>query len=80
MGVDYNGDEDSGFLLESFPPATRLDDIHISIKTSHKFHGDRLPVIIKTWFQLAKEETWFFTDREDQQLDRVTGKLASNIR
>lgn len=33
-----------------------LDDIFISIKTSRKYQHSRLPVILKTWYQLAKNQ------------------------
>jgi len=48
------------------------DDIFISVKTSAQFHQTRLAVILKTWFQLSKRNTWFFTDAEDSE----TGEAA----
>jgi hypothetical protein len=33
-----------------------LDDIFISVKTTQNYHDSRLKMIIKTWFQLAKEQ------------------------
>lgn len=33
-----------------------LDDIFISVKTTKKFHDSRLKMLVKTWFQLAKEQ------------------------
>ena len=66
--------DDAETLLLSFPPDIRLDDIHISVKTSHKFHQDRLSVVVDTWYQLAKEQTWFFTDREDEDMSRQTSE------
>ena len=35
---------------------TSLDDIFISVKTTRNYHKWRLPVILKTWFQLAKNQ------------------------
>ena len=49
------------------------DDLFISIKTSAQFHHSRLPVILETWFQLAKKNTWFFTDAEDEVTKEATG-------
>ncbi|KAJ0180368.1 hypothetical protein K1T71_003772 [Dendrolimus kikuchii] len=43
-----------------------LDDIFISVKTTKHYANTRLPIILKTWFQLAKEQTWFFTDTENK--------------
>lgn len=31
-------------------------DVFISIKTSEKFHRDRLEIILKTWYKLAEKE------------------------
>jgi hypothetical protein len=42
------------------PPSTDLDDVFISVKTTKKYHADRLSLIIKTWFQLAKNQVCFF--------------------
>lgn len=33
-----------------------LGDIFISVKTSKHYQYTRLPIILKTWFQLAKEQ------------------------
>lgn len=33
-----------------------LDDIFISVKTSKHYQYSRLPIILKTWFQLAKDQ------------------------
>lgn len=38
------------------PPSTRLQDVFISVKTTKHYHSHRLPVILKTWFQLAKAQ------------------------
>lgn len=51
---------------------TEQDDVFISVKTSHQFHETRIPVILRTWFQLARRQTWFFTDKEDPELDAKT--------
>lgn len=33
-----------------------LDDIFISVKTTKHYQYSRLPIILKTWFQLAKKQ------------------------
>lgn len=38
------------------PPTTFLDDVFISVKTTKHYHNQRLPIILKTWFQLAKAQ------------------------
>lgn len=40
----------------SRPPGTQLSDLFISVKTTRNYHKWRLPVILKTWFQLAKDQ------------------------
>ncbi|XP_012282368.1 fringe glycosyltransferase isoform X2 [Orussus abietinus] len=54
------------------PFATDLDDVFISVKTTHRYHRSRLPVVIATWFQLARKQTWFFTDKDDQYFQNQT--------
>ena len=41
------------------------DDVFISVKTTHKNHQSRLDTVISTWYQLARENTYFFTDKDD---------------
>ncbi|CAG9865557.1 unnamed protein product [Phyllotreta striolata] len=54
------------------PPTTTLDDIFISVKTTKNYHRKRLPIILKTWFQLARKQTWFFTDTDDAEFQLKT--------
>ena len=35
---------------------TNLDDVFISVKTTKHYHHSRLPAIISTWFQFAKDQ------------------------
>ncbi|XP_064477940.1 fringe glycosyltransferase-like [Ornithodoros turicata] len=44
---------------------TRLEDLFLSVKTTRAFHHSRLDVILKTWFALARDQTYFFTDLDD---------------
>ena len=60
-------------LCSSYPLTAGLEDVFISVKTSGKFHNSRLPPILDTWFQTAPEQTWFFTDSEDSELNLRTG-------
>ncbi|XP_021921942.1 fringe glycosyltransferase [Zootermopsis nevadensis] len=65
----------NGFVLAtgtSRPVGTQLTDLFISVKTTHNYHKWRLPVILKTWFQLAKDQTWFFTDSNDSEYQEKT--------
>ncbi|KAJ3643432.1 hypothetical protein Zmor_026143 [Zophobas morio] len=54
------------------PPTTVLHDVFISVKTTKSYHRQRLPIILKTWFQLAKAQTWFFTDTDDPEFQLKT--------
>lgn len=56
----------------SKPAGTRLSDVFISVKTTRNYHKWRLPIILKTWFQLAKDQTWFFTDSDDSEYQQKT--------
>lgn len=38
------------------PFTTNLDDVFISVKTTKHYHHSRLPDIISTWFQFAKDQ------------------------
>ncbi|XP_076243485.1 fringe glycosyltransferase [Calliopsis andreniformis] len=62
------------------PPSTNLDDVFISVKTTKHYHHSRLPAIINTWFQFAKEQTWFFTDRDDPYFQNQTNGHMINTK
>lgn len=42
------------------PPIVELDDLFISVKTTKANHNNRLEIILKTWFQMAKEQVKYF--------------------
>ncbi|KAK7498302.1 hypothetical protein BaRGS_00010562 [Batillaria attramentaria] len=52
---------------------TDISDIFISVKTSGKFHASRLKLVTETWFILAREQTTFFTDTDDAEMNEATG-------
>ncbi|KAL8594131.1 hypothetical protein ACOMHN_047871 [Nucella lapillus] len=52
---------------------TELADIFISVKTSGQFHASRLKVVLQTWYLLAKEQIYFFTDTDDESLKKSLG-------
>ncbi|XP_058122172.1 fringe glycosyltransferase [Anopheles ziemanni] len=60
------------------PPTTELDDLLISVKTTKSYHDTRLEMIIKTWYQLGKEQTWFFTDTDDPHYQKLTNNHMVN--
>ncbi|KAK7868832.1 hypothetical protein R5R35_003666 [Gryllus longicercus] len=53
------------------PPAA-LDHLFLSVKTTRSYHKWRLPVLLQTWFQLARNQTWFFTDSVDVEFQEKT--------
>jgi len=55
-----------------------LDDIFITVKTSDKYHMTRLPLILRTWFTLARNQTYFFTDQEDELFQSLTNNHMVN--
>lgn len=76
---DYIEEERQRGLLNGFvatataKPSTTLDDIFISVKTTKNFHKSRLDLVLKTWFTLARKQTWFFSDTEDEEYQKKTG-------
>lgn len=62
------------------PFSTDLNDVFISVKTTKHYHYSRLPSIIATWFQHAKDQTWFFTDRDDQYFQNQTNGHMINTK
>ncbi|XP_034934809.1 fringe glycosyltransferase isoform X2 [Chelonus insularis] len=60
--------------------STDLDDLFISVKTTRHYHHSRLPAIIITWFQSAKNQTWFFTDKDDQYFQNLTNGHMINTK
>ena len=61
-------------LSSTTPPPTEQEDLFISLKTSKQFHESRLAVVIKTWFQLARDQIWLFSDAADAQIHENTSK------
>ncbi|CAJ1052925.1 beta-1%2C3-N-acetylglucosaminyltransferase manic fringe [Xyrichtys novacula] len=44
----------------------KLEDIFIAVKTTGRFHGTRLALLLETWISRTKEHTFVFTDTEDE--------------
>ncbi|XP_031352189.1 fringe glycosyltransferase-like [Photinus pyralis] len=62
----------------SRPNHITLDDVYIAVKTSSSFHQTRLPMILQTWFPLANDQIWFFTDADDLVLQMITDRHMIN--
>ncbi|XP_067830669.1 beta-1,3-N-acetylglucosaminyltransferase lunatic fringe-like [Heptranchias perlo] len=69
-----------GMYLKDEPWRNKLElrDIFIAIKTTHKFHKSRLELLLKTWISRAWEQTYIFTDDEDEELKIRTGHHVIN--
>ncbi|XP_065584716.1 fringe glycosyltransferase-like, partial [Artemia franciscana] len=48
------------------------DDLFISVKTTLNYHKPRLDLILKTWYKLARDQVWFFTDSDDPEYSEKT--------
>ena len=72
--VDDNNNVDNNNVV--LPAIVKQSDIFLSVKTTKQFHKTRLDLILKTWFQLAREETYFFTDDKDEEFDIKTSKFS----
>ncbi|XP_030061044.1 beta-1,3-N-acetylglucosaminyltransferase radical fringe isoform X1 [Microcaecilia unicolor] len=55
-----------------------LKEIFIAVKTTRKYHKTRLDLLIKTWISRAKQQTYIFTDWEDQELRQLAGDQMIN--
>ncbi|NXI76002.1 MFNG acetylglucosaminyltransferase, partial [Rhipidura dahli] len=66
--------------LKLHPPAgyrtegsLTLGDIFIAVKTTKRFHQSRMELLLDTWISQASEQTYIFTDEEDDALKRRAG-------
>ncbi|KAM4692338.1 beta-1,3-N-acetylglucosaminyltransferase radical fringe [Rhinophrynus dorsalis] len=68
------GQEDSPIVREPL----RIQDLFIAVKTTKKYHRSRLNLLLQTWISQAKEQTFIFTDWEDQELRQKAGDQMVN--
>lgn len=63
----------------SKPPAEDIaaNDVFIAVKTTKKFHRSRMDLLMDTWISRSKEQTYIFTDGEDEELQQKTGNVIS---
>ncbi|XP_038675930.1 beta-1,3-N-acetylglucosaminyltransferase lunatic fringe [Scyliorhinus canicula] len=47
-------------------------DLFIAVKTTKKFHRARLELLLDTWISRNREQTYIFTDGEDEELKKRT--------
>ncbi|CAM4350094.1 unnamed protein product [Leuciscus chuanchicus] len=71
--------EASGAATDA-PPAEDIsaDDIFIAVKTTKKFHRSRLDLLLDTWISRNIQQTYIFTDGEDEELKKKIGSHAIN--
>ncbi|NWZ05167.1 MFNG acetylglucosaminyltransferase, partial [Agelaius phoeniceus] len=50
-----------------------LGDIFLAVKTTKRFHQSRMELLLDTWISQASEQTYIFTDEEDDALKRRMG-------
>ncbi|XP_056390965.1 beta-1,3-N-acetylglucosaminyltransferase lunatic fringe [Hyla sarda] len=64
---------------DSHPPAEDItaSDVFIAVKTTKKFHRSRMDLLMDTWISRNKEQTYIFTDGEDEELQKKTGNVIS---
>lgn len=49
---------------------TELSDIFISVKTTRNNHNTRVRLLLDTWASVARAQTYFFTDQNDEELEK----------
>ncbi|KAG8557862.1 hypothetical protein GDO81_016752 [Engystomops pustulosus] len=61
------------------PPVEDItpNDVFIAVKTTKKFHRSRMDLLMDTWISRNKEQTYIFTDGEDEELQQKTGNVIS---
>lgn len=63
------------------PPAAEdisPEDVFIAVKTTKKFHQSRLNLLLDTWISRNMQQTYVFTDGEDDELKKKIGSHAIN--
>uniref|UniRef100_A0A8C9RD78 O-fucosylpeptide 3-beta-N-acetylglucosaminyltransferase n=1 Tax=Scleropages formosus TaxID=113540 RepID=A0A8C9RD78_SCLFO len=54
------------------------NDVFIAVKTTKKFHQSRLDLLLHTWISRNMQQTYIFTDGEDEELKKKVGNHAIN--
>jgi hypothetical protein len=71
VSSDANSVDAVSSSATSRPVGTQLGDVFISVKTTRNYHKWRLPVVLKTWFQLAKDQV-----RQALKAERRFGEIC----
>ncbi|KAJ8389666.1 hypothetical protein AAFF_G00115420 [Aldrovandia affinis] len=69
----------AGFATEATPAEDiNPGDIFIAVKTTKKFHQSRLDLLLDTWISRNMQQTYVFTDGDDEELKKKLGSHAVN--
>ncbi|XP_074866870.1 beta-1,3-N-acetylglucosaminyltransferase lunatic fringe [Carettochelys insculpta] len=52
-------------------------DVFIAVKTTKKFHKARLELLLDTWISRDRDQTFIFTDGEDEELKKRTANVIN---
>ncbi|XP_072044152.1 beta-1,3-N-acetylglucosaminyltransferase radical fringe-like [Amphiura filiformis] len=58
---------------------THLEDIFIGVKTGGVYHKTRLDLLLETWMSKAQNQTFIFTDEDDEEYEKkvIDGHLIN---
>ncbi|KAM9857424.1 beta-1,3-N-acetylglucosaminyltransferase lunatic fringe-like [Aulostomus maculatus] len=72
----------NGPLRGSVPPAPVEDlsptDLFLAVKTTGRYHRERLELLLDTWISRNMQQTYVFTDGEDEELRKRMGSRLIN--
>ncbi|XP_038141239.1 beta-1,3-N-acetylglucosaminyltransferase lunatic fringe-like [Cyprinodon tularosa] len=54
------------------------DDLFIAVKSTRRYHRDRLELLLDTWISRNLPQTYVFTDGEDERLEKKMGAHLIN--
>uniref|UniRef100_UPI00358E74F4 beta-1,3-N-acetylglucosaminyltransferase radical fringe-like n=1 Tax=Myxine glutinosa TaxID=7769 RepID=UPI00358E74F4 len=53
-------------------------DLFVAVKTTRKYHRSRLDLLLRTWISRSREQTYVFTDSEDEKARKILGVRLIN--
>ncbi|XP_072125600.1 beta-1,3-N-acetylglucosaminyltransferase lunatic fringe isoform X2 [Mobula birostris] len=54
-----------------------IGDLFIAVKTTKKFHRSRLELLLDTWISRNRDQTYIFTDGDDEELKKKSGHMIN---
>ncbi|XP_062913492.1 beta-1,3-N-acetylglucosaminyltransferase lunatic fringe isoform X2 [Mobula hypostoma] len=54
-----------------------MGDLFIAVKTTKKFHRSRLELLLDTWISRNRDQTYIFTDGDDEELKKKSGHMIN---